>query len=96
MSRLRTTSHQLEIETGRYHNIERNLRLCKKCHDGNVEDEFHFLFICSKYDTLRRELLPDDIITTPSLCKLIELMNNSDTSVICKLGKFVYEAMSMF
>ena len=39
LSRFRVCSHSLEIETGRYHNIDRNDRKCKLCNQNTVESE---------------------------------------------------------
>ena len=49
----------LAIETGRFQNIELNDRLCVFClgehpDSRNIEDEFHFLCECHKYDELRK------------------------------------------
>ena len=46
MTMLRTSSHQLQIEIGRY-TIPKtpiNDRTCKNCNLNSVEDELHFLF----------------------------------------------------
>ena len=40
------------IEIGRY---DRKERLCPTCGSNQIEDEIHFLFVCSKYSTLRDE-----------------------------------------
>ena len=53
LTRLRTSNHQLEIEKGRHSNIPANLRLCKVCNSGDVEDEYHVLMCCNKYIDLR-------------------------------------------
>ena len=44
-SKFRLSSHDLEIERGRYESKSTpvNQRICKLCSDGKVEDEFHFL-----------------------------------------------------
>jgi hypothetical protein len=47
---------------GRYQDIPRHQRLCQQCSSGEVEDEIHFLFNCSKYEPDRKELV--DIILT--------------------------------
>ena len=47
---LRLGSHKLDIESGRFHNIPRENRLCQQ---GVVESEFHFLLCCNHYQTLR-------------------------------------------
>ena len=53
----RTSSHQLEIEKGRHSNIPSNLRACKVCNTGEVEDEHHLLMCCHKYNDIRFEFL---------------------------------------
>ena len=42
LTRFRTSSHDLFIETGRYENVPRNQRLCKFCNIKQIEDEYHF------------------------------------------------------
>ena len=46
-TRLRTSSHFLEIERGRYVNKNVSDRLCTMC--DSVEDEFHLVMICPLY-----------------------------------------------
>jgi hypothetical protein len=46
-TKLRTSSHRLQIELGRYQGVP---RMCTKCSSNVIEDELHFLFECSKYD----------------------------------------------
>ena len=45
----RVSSHKLEIETGRYYDVNRENRICKCCTSGMIETEFHFLFCCTMY-----------------------------------------------
>jgi hypothetical protein len=42
LGKLRTSSHDLEIERGRYSNTERNQIICKLCYT-KIETEFHFV-----------------------------------------------------
>ena len=63
VARLRTSSHQLNIETGRYHNIPRQMRQCEFClsqmqSTGPVEDEIHMLYKCELVEELRLNALP--------------------------------------
>ena len=53
LSRFRTSSHELRIETGRYDNTPREQRLYNLCNMNNIKDEFHFLLVCPKYRDLR-------------------------------------------
>ena len=46
LTRFRTSSHRLMIETGRYHDdTRRELRICKCCNMGKIEDEYDFLLV---------------------------------------------------
>jgi hypothetical protein len=53
--KLRTGAHYLAIETGRWANKPRDERLCKLCTRSVVEDEFHMLFECPSYTTIRAD-----------------------------------------
>ena len=56
VTKLRTSSHTLEVEMGRYTNPKTSLgdRLCSVC--GIIEDELHFLVRCRSYAKERQEL----------------------------------------
>ena len=49
LTKLRTSSHTLAIETGRWTKTERTHRLCEQCTENKIEDETHFLFDSKKY-----------------------------------------------
>jgi hypothetical protein len=53
-SKLKTSSHALQIETGRYKSpkIPADQRFCTLCNTGEVEDEQHFMLSC-KFMTMR-------------------------------------------
>ena len=53
LTKLRTSSHTLAIETGRWTKTERTHRLCEQCTENKIEDETHFLFDCKKYSNER-------------------------------------------
>lgn len=53
LARFRTGSHKLAVETGRWHGVARENRLCQVCKCGLVEDESHFLFDCEAYRDIR-------------------------------------------
>ena len=60
LMKLRTGSHYLALETGRWKNprVPRDERLCEMCPRSVVEDEFHLLFECPAYDTIRAKYDP--------------------------------------
>ena len=58
LTKLRTSTHKLAIETGRRTQTDRNDRLCTQCTQSKIEDEIHFLFDCPKHsDKIVRLLL---------------------------------------
>jgi exonuclease III len=56
LAQLRTSSHKLHIETGRYNKTDLANRTCMICCKNDIEDEEHFLIHCQAY-TNNRELL---------------------------------------
>ena len=52
LSRFRLTSHNLEIEIGRYNNISRDSRYCKMCTQNVTESEFHFYYVLKNIEKL--------------------------------------------
>ena len=62
VAQLRTSSHQHNIETVRYHNIPRQMRQCEfrlsqMQSTGPIEDEIHMLYKCMLVEELRRNAL---------------------------------------
>ena len=95
LTRFRTSSHDLIIETGRYENIPRAQRLCKSCNMKKIEDEFHFLLVCPKYRDQRKKYLKTYFCHWPSLHKFENLMSASSNKVLFNLSKFIYCAMKI-
>ena len=56
ITKLRTSSHKLEVESGRWNDIERKRRICKNCSLQKVEDELHLIFECQIFLNERIEL----------------------------------------
>lgn len=92
LSRFRLSSHQLEIETGRYIGLNREERLCRKCNMRMVEDEYHFLIVCPHYNDLRRKYFTNYYCQWPTIHKFVSLMSSNSEKVISKLSKFIYFA----
>ena len=91
LTKLRLSSHQLRIETGRYGNnrTEHNQRYCTICNNGDIEDEFHFVCVCDVYVDLRRTYLNRYFFVRPSMFKFIDLMLNTTYQVQRNLCKFI-------
>ena len=69
--RLRISSHNLAIETGRHRRplkIPPNLRFCTDCYTGHVGDEERIIMNCPKFHTERQQLFNN--IGVPSLLSI--------------------------
>ena len=55
------------IEEGRQKAIPRELRICKSCDLGCVEDEYHFVIICPAYKNLRKKFIPKKFLKFTSI-----------------------------
>ena len=69
----RCSAHELMLEKGRHHGIDRNSRNCPICLKRNVyviEDEFYFIMVCPEYEHLRYELFPYEAFSNVSLNSL--------------------------
>ena len=89
-SKLRLSSHDLAIETGRYNNIERQYRKCLQCNMGVVESEYHFTLVCPKYRDLKCKFLKPYFCRWPNTNKFIDLMSPKSIRTINQVAQFVY------
>ena len=46
LCKFRTTNHKSPIETGRWNNIDRVNRICTKCDNKTIGDEYHYIMQC--------------------------------------------------
>ena len=77
ISKIRLSSHDLKIETGRYNNTNRNERYCELCQLHDIEDEYHFTLICPHYKEIRSKYVTKYFSKNPSMYKYFELLNSS-------------------
>ena len=75
--------------------LERNERLCHLYSNGDIEDEYHFVFICSIYKELRAKYFSAYYRRNPSVAKFIELMNSDNSKTIQGLSCYVYHAFEL-
>ena len=100
ITKIRTSSHRLRIETGRWNNMLREQRICENCALEKIDDENHFLFECRMHICERNELI--NFITSktntsfsasPSFeDKSREIFNSDDLSILNALGKYIKNA----
>ena len=57
ISKIRCSNHVLEIEKGRHTKPKTppEVRFCKICENGEIEDEVHFLLNCEVYQNMREK-----------------------------------------
>ena len=101
ISQLRLSCHKLEVEHGRYGNVPRELRYCKKCKQNQIEDECHFLINCDKHLDARLNLFSIIQKEVPLFInlndkdKMLYLLNSESKSILDSVGKFVYDNMKV-
>ena len=99
--KLRTSSHLLKIETGRWTNIARENRICTQCRQNTVEDEYHFLFDCTMHAN-ERNISFEKIKTKTNInlfdaSKQVENLKLFLNVALCSLntlGKFIEDSFS--
>lgn len=90
LSQFRLSSHELEIERGRYTNVGRDDRICLFCNRNQIENEYHFLLTCPFYTELRKTYLKRYYYQWPTLNKFDNLMSTSNRTIVINLAKHVY------
>jgi hypothetical protein len=104
VTRFRISAHKLPIETGRYANIEHDLRLCPICNSNEIGDEYHYFSHCSnkRLEKLRENFLNELVDFN---CKFTSLGTNNlflycvsmnDKNIINSTSKYIYEIMNTF
>ena len=88
------SSHKLNIETGRWNRTPREQRLCNKCNE--LEDEFHFLFECKLYDSVRGKYLKHYYYCHRlNMFKTVELITNDKCEILRNLAVYVSKAFEL-
>ena len=52
-----------------------HLHLCDVCNDSCIEDEFHFILRCKKYDDMRKKYINPYYWKKPSAFKMVQLLS---------------------
>ena len=78
--KIRLSSHNLLIETGRHKNIPRDQRICPMCklqfgQNTDIEDEYHFILMCPIYRDLRKKSIKKFYWSNPSVYKFVQLFS---------------------
>ena len=78
--KLRCSNHRLEIETGRYAGIDRDLQYCGKCAMNIIGDEYHVFFECSNANIslIRNRFIPTYFRQNRSMFNFVKLLQSVD------------------
>ena len=101
ITKLRTSTHKLHIETGRYTRPKtpRNERTCNFC--SQIETESHFLLFCVKYKSQRLKLAKAFNINDEEICLedhenlLRIILNPKNKSQATELYKYIRTSLDM-
>ena len=92
ITKLRLSSHRLEIEVGRFSRPKKEIH-DRKCHLCNVvEDEFHFLFECPMYSQFRAKYISKCYWKHPNIPNLINLLSTTSPLILRRLGQYIYKS----
>ena len=100
LTKLRTSSHRLRIETGRHkrqadHEHD-DSRLCSQC--NLVEDEAHFVLHCPRYINERSTFFSNPYLNNSFFVnlsdddKLLYIFNMYEKHHLCELAKFIHSS----
>ena len=89
LSKFRTTNHKLPVENGRWKNIARENRICPLCNNGEIGDEFHYLFKCQYFGNQRKIYIKKNIRINLNIIKFKLLMASTSKVELQKLCRFV-------
>ena len=84
-ARLRSGTHWLRMETGRWSKEPEHERLCMVCVTGKVESEVHFLLECYIYHGLRQSMFR--LIKDQTGCDVEGLAGSTVAQVNALLGR---------
>jgi hypothetical protein len=98
MARFRCANHDLCIETGRRSQTSREERLCNFCLSSGskyIEDEYHVLLICSKYNYFRHHFIQSIYLNNPEIQQFINIMKSENPCTISECSKFIFNLFKL-
>ncbi|XP_074661598.1 uncharacterized protein LOC141914230 [Tubulanus polymorphus] len=90
LCRFRCSNHKLPIETGRYENKPRNERVCNKCNENTIGDEYHFILKCEFFNAFRILYIPNRYRIGANQYKFKQLLSNEN--LYYSLSKYITTA----
>ena len=65
------------------------MRTCNVYHDNLIEDEYHFILVCKKYDNIRKAYIKPYYWRRPSSFKLVQLLSAHNVKELNNLDKLL-------
>ena len=92
ITKIRMSARKLNIELGRYNNIERAEIICTLCHAKEIEDQYHFILQCPRYSNLRIVNIKQYYHRRPNVLKLVQLLSTTSIKELSNLGTYLERA----
>ena len=93
LTRLKVSSHRLEVEAGRWQKPIRKPFHDRKCvFCDKLEDEYHFIAECTLYKDLRKTYINSYFWKRPSMLKITQLFKSDNVKQLKNLGVYIYKA----
>ena len=89
----RTLNHRLPIQRGRFIGVLRKERVCNLCNNGDIGDEFHYVFQCNYFNNDRNNLIPSYYRNKPNVIKFFELFTTTKKKTLIQLARFLQLVM---
>ena len=89
LCKFRTTNHILPIETGGGNNVDRVNRICTKCDNITIADEYHYIMECEHFSNFRNRFIVTNLRARPNILKVKQILSAHQTQILEKLCKFI-------
>ena len=76
----------------KFYNYNNEMLICPVCLEAK-EDEYHVMFICKTYETLRHAFIPEHFLHNRNICKMYILLANSNVYYITE--KYIYHVFKL-
>ena len=77
-------------------NVEYENRKCQLCDTNELGDEYHYILKCPTFQAQRNRYLTEFYTGNPNRNKLSQLFQSSNTTVLSKLAKLIFEINKKF
>ena len=80
LTKLRSDTLKLNVETGRYQNVARENRICLSYNMNALEDKYHFVLVCPAH----RYIVTTLLFMVKKIHKLLQSSSKSLTIKLCR------------